>query len=147
MPMSQLRKTIRLIPFWGGTILLIPIFAVFALLSIPASFATGPEPAAGGVQLIMIEDPGCPYCARWHEEVGPSYAASAEGRFARLVRRGRNHPEVAKFENIIYSPTFIIARNGVEIGRIVGYPGPDFFWGFLTNILKRAGFSGQSNAH
>ena len=49
------------------------------------------------VELIMVEDPGCPYCARWDEEVGEAYAASAEGRFAPLVRRRRMDPEVQKF--------------------------------------------------
>ncbi len=93
-----------------------------------------------GVHLLMIEDPGCPYCARWHREVGTAYAASAEGKFAPLVRRHRNAADIINFRNIVFSPTFIIVRDGVEIDRIVGYPGPDFFWGLLGRILERAGY-------
>ena len=102
--------------------------------------STAPPGTASGVQLIMIEDRGCPYCARWNKEVEVAYAASAEGHFAPLVRRPRNHPDVKKFAKVIYSPTFIVVRDGVELGRIVGYPGADFFWGMLDQILTAAGF-------
>jgi len=146
MPIDPPRKRIRLIAFVDRRILLIPIIAVLAGLSISSLFdAVGAAPGeVSDVRLIMIEDPGCPYCARWHNEVGIAYAASAEGRFAPLVRRGRNHPDVAQFDNVIYSPTFIVVRNGVEIGRIIGYSGPDFFWGFLARLLKQAGFRAQN---
>ena len=148
MPIDPPRKRIRLIAFVDRRIFLIPITAVLAVLSILSfSKAVGAAPSdASDVRLIMIEDPGCPYCARWHNEVGIAYAASAEGRFAPLVRRGRNHPDVAQFDKIIYSPTFIVVRNGVEIGRIIGYSGPDFFWGFLARLLRQGGFQAQNGA-
>lgn len=104
------------------------------------------EKAKPGVQLVMIGEKGCPYCARWDKEVGVAYAASAEGQFAPLLRLDRSDPEAATFSNIHYSPTFIVLNNGVEIGRIVGYPGPDFFWGLLSQILQRAGFTANSQA-
>ncbi len=118
------------------------LLALGGLRCTPTVMAAGTAPSgtASGVQLIMIEDRGCPYCARWNEEVGGAYAASAEGLFAPLVRRPRNHPDVKKFANIIYSPTFIVVRGGVELGRITGYPGADFFWGMLDQILRPAGF-------
>lgn len=98
------------------------------------------------MRLIMIEDPGCPYCARWDREVGAAYLASAEGRFAPLTRRRRGHADVVRFANVVYSPTFIVVHDGVEIGRIVGYPGADFFWGLLGQILARAGFEADAKA-
>lgn len=101
--------------------------------------------ARSGVQLIMIDQAGCPYCARWDREIGVSYAVTPEGRFAPLIRRPRHHPDLAGFADSIYSPTFIVVRDGVEIGRIVGYPGADFFWGLLDQILARAGFKPESS--
>ena len=98
-----------------------------------------------GVHLIMVELAGCPYCARWDREIGISYGASPEGRFAPLVRLPRNHPALSAFADSIYSPTFIVVQDGVEIGRIVGYPGADFFWGLLDRILAQAGFKPESS--
>ena len=126
-----------------STFSLLMALAVMALLPLAAPGMTARADLTGkasGAQLIMVEDPGCPYCARWDAEVGISYAASAEGRFAPLVRRSRNHPDVKKLGNVIYSPTFILVRDGLEIGRIVGYPGADFFWGLLGELLEQAGF-------
>ncbi len=140
--MSWHRREFRSVSPIGLAVALLALVAL-VLSAMPASrgvVAAELKAAAPGVQLIMIEDPGCPYCARWEQEVGIAYAASAEGRFAPLVRLRRGHPDVSKFEHIIYSPTFIITRDGIEIGRIVGYPGPDFFWGLLGNVLERAGF-------
>lgn len=149
MPMGWLRRQLRPIaPAVGAAALTIALVALI-LSAMPASravVAAEVSRPASGVHLIMFEDPGCPYCARWEQEVGIAYAASAEGRFAPLVRRHRGHPDVSRFKDIIYSPTFIIARDGVEIGRIVGYPGPDFFWGLLGKLLARAGFRPQADA-
>lgn len=99
------------------------------------------EPAGPtGVRLIMVEDVGCPYCAKWDREVGAAYPISAEGRFAPLVRRFRRDPDIAFLKGIVYSPTFVVVQNGEEIGRITGYPAADFFWPMLVDILVKAGF-------
>lgn len=90
--------------------------------------------------LLMIEDRGCPYCARWDREVRDSYLNSAEGRFAPLVRRPRGSTDIAFVRNVIYSPTFVVLVRGHEIGRIIGYQGADFFWAELGSILMRGGF-------
>lgn len=90
--------------------------------------------------LLLIEDRGCPYCARWDRDVLPGYLNSDEGQFAPLVRRFRGSPDVAFIANVVYSPTFVVLANGREVGRIVGYQGPDFFWGDLNPLLARAGF-------
>jgi len=114
--------------------------AIFPIGSIRGETSNPAQNAAARVQLVMIGEKGCPYCARWDKEVGVAYPASAEGQFAPLLRLDRSDPEAAKFSNVLYSPTFIVLDNGVEIGRMVGYPGPDFFWGLLSRILQRAGF-------
>jgi hypothetical protein len=109
-------------------------------------FWTGPLGAEGSalgsspVILLLVEDPGCPYCARWDRDVGPAYARSAEGRFAPLVRRYRGSPDVGFLDRVVFSPTFVVLKEGQEVGRIVGYSGPDFFWSELSPLLVKAGF-------
>jgi hypothetical protein len=92
------------------------------------------------VVLLLVEDRGCPYCARWDREVGPAYARSPEGRFAPLVRRFRGSPDVGFLDAVVFSPTFVVLKEGKEVGRIVGYAGPDFFWSELSEVLSKAGF-------
>lgn len=108
---------------------------------VPAPAMGGPErKASSAVVLVMVEDRGCQYCARWESEVGLSYIKSAEGKFAHLVRRNRKHPQVVALSNIIYSPTFVLLADGRELGRIVGYQGADLFWIELAPLVAKAGF-------
>jgi hypothetical protein len=97
--------------------------------------------AADACSLVMVEDDGCVYCVRWHREVGDAYAKSAEGRFAPLERRRIRDPEIAFLRNVRYTPTFVLVRSEEEIGRITGYPGADFFWQLLAELLAKAGFN------
>ena len=39
--------------------------------------------------------------------------------------------------NPIYTPTFVLVNNGEEVGRILGYPGEDFFWGLLDRMIDK----------
>ena len=91
--------------------------------------------------LVMVQDPACPYCARWEAEVGHSYRASQEGKFAPLVVRPRGDPEISGLEKIVYSPTFVMLAYGQEVGRIVGYQGRDLFWMQLEPLMAQAGFA------
>jgi hypothetical protein len=93
------------------------------------------------VVLVMVQDPGCPYCARWEVEVGHSYRASKEGKFASLVVRRRGDPEITDLKKIVYSPTFVMLAYGKEVGRIVGYQGSDLFWMQLEPLVAKAGFA------
>lgn len=94
----------------------------------------------------MVEDAGCVYCVRWHEEVGQAYANSAEGRFAPLDRRMIRDPAIAFLRNVRYTPTFVLLRGQDEIGRITGYPGADFFWQLLAELLAKTSFSARKAA-
>lgn len=88
----------------------------------------------------MFETRGCPWCKLWHQQVGPGYEKSSEGRRAPLRRVDLADVEKAGVDlaaSVTASPTFVLADNGKEIGRITGYPGPDFFWGFLGELLSK----------
>lgn len=105
-----------------------------------APAAEGSALHSSPVILLLVEDRGCPYCARWDREVGPAYGRSPEGRFAPLVRRFRGSPDVSFLDSVVFSPTFVVLKEGKEVGRIVGYAGPDFFWSELSVVLSKAGF-------
>lgn len=87
----------------------------------------------------MVEQAGCIYCRRWHEDIGHIYPKTPEGRFAPLdvVDMGRGLPDrLSLARRVNYTPTFVLTRSGAEVARIEGYPGEDFFWGLLGMMLK-----------
>lgn len=91
-------------------------------------------------ELLMFEEQGCPWCERWHREVGLAYPKTEEGRRAPLRR-----VDIARSREIgvrlagpvTASPTFVLVEDGREVGRIVGHPGADFFWGLLGELLAK----------
>jgi thioredoxin-related protein len=110
-----------------------------ALLVVAAGM--GDARAVRASELVMFEDPGCVWCRRWHAEIGPSYPNTAEGRRAPLRRvhiRDQELAGVTLSARVTGTPTFVVADdNGAEVGRIAGYPGPDFFYPMLAEILDR----------
>ena len=98
-------------------------------------------PAVAGLGLLMFEQPGCIYCARWTEEVGPEYPLTDEGRAAPLTRIDLHAdlPEGVRITTApLFTPTFVLLSDGVEVGRIEGYPGEDFFWPLLGGLIRQA---------
>jgi len=96
--------------------------------------------AAASAELLMFEENHCPYCEQWKAEVGVIYAKTPQGKQAPLVSLDLYADWPARYRSlreIQYSPTFIVWHDEREIGRIVGYPGEDFFWGLLDQILAR----------
>ncbi len=88
----------------------------------------------------MLEQEGCHYCERWDEEIGILYHKTDEGKAAPLRRVDIHDPLPADLANLNtgnYTPTFVLIDKGNEIGRIRGYPGEDFFWGLLSQIMKK----------
>lgn len=91
--------------------------------------------------LLMAEEDGCIWCARWNAEISEIYPKTPEGRAAPLVRFDMHQapPDgISLASKVRFSPTFILVRNGMETDRIEGYPGEDFFWGLLGMMLERA---------
>lgn len=91
--------------------------------------------------LLMLDAPGCHWCQRWDAEVGVVYDKTAEGRAAPLRRHDIHAPlpkGVILVKKAHYTPTFVLLKDGAEVGRIEGYPGEDFFYGLLQNLLKKA---------
>ena len=110
-------------------------------LALLAALLLVPLAAPAETRLMMVDEPGCPYCAQWEAEVGDAYARTDEGRRAPLMRvdiRDLTH-DGALAGPVLYTPTFVLLVDGREAGRIEGYPGEDFFWGLLGQLLDGAG--------
>lgn len=98
-------------------------------------------PAQAEMALVMVEEQGCMWCARWNAEIAPIYPKTPEGKAAPLRRLDVNAeiPDDLTFKTPPhFTPTFILVDNGQEAGRIEGYPGEDFFWGLLGIMLETA---------
>lgn len=100
-----------------------------------------PSAASADPYLLMAEEAGCYWCARWDKEISQIYPKTDEGRTAPLKRYDLHHdaPDVEFERRVHYTPTFILVQDGTEVGRIEGYPGEDFFWGLLSMMFERAG--------
>jgi hypothetical protein len=104
-------------------------------------------PVAQAAELIMLERPGCSWCLRWNREIAPVYPKTAEGRQAPLRRVDVTEPWPADLAGVagdLYTPTFIVVDNGTEIARLRGYPGEDFFWPLLGEMLGKLPASGAA---
>lgn len=97
--------------------------------------------AAADTVLVMVEEQGCVWCARWNDEIAHIYPKTAEGRAAPLQRIDIYDASPAGMSfarGLNFTPTFVLMVDGVEVSRIEGYPGADFFWGLLGQMLSQA---------
>ncbi len=91
-------------------------------------------------ELVMVEQSGCHYCAKWNAEISHIYPKTKEGQRAPLRRVDlRALPDDISFSSKpVFTPTFVLVEAGKELGRIEGYGGDEFFW-FLLNQLFENG--------
>lgn len=111
------------------------LFLVISLLtaSVGAAWAD--------TQLVMVEEKGCIWCARWNTEIAPIYPKTEEGAAAPLRRmdiRAKRPDDITFARSLTFTPTFVLVVEGQEMSRIEGYPGEDFFWGLLGKMLSQA---------
>lgn len=115
------------------------VWALVAGLAICGAAASTPAPAA---ELVMFEQPGCAWCQRWDKEIGVAYPHSWEGRAAPLRRVDITEPwpgDLAYVKRDSYTPTFVLIDGGRELSRLRGYPGDNFFWPLLDQMLAKLG--------
>lgn len=108
---------------------------VFAAMAAQAGSTTD-------LRLLMIEQAGCAYCVAFNRDIAPIYAKTTEGAVAPLVHADlRNDlPEGITLVSRPYvTPTFIlIGPDGHEISRMTGFPGEDFFWPYIAQMIADA---------
>ena len=99
-----------------------------------------PARATAAAELVMFEATGCNWCRIWDAEVGHIYPKTDEAKVAPLRRvdlHGPRPDDLAAIKPVLYTPTFVLMHDGVEIGRIMGYPGDDHFWGLLGSLIDQ----------
>lgn len=88
--------------------------------------------------LVMVEQLGCVYCQAWDKDISTIYPLTDEGKAAPLIRIQLRAPVpegMTFLRPAAFTPTFVLLKDGSEIGRIEGYPGEDFFWALLGQML------------
>jgi len=107
--------------------LLLRISSLTLLLSVIFCFSILKATAA---ELVMFESDGCEWCEIWNEEIGGTYSKTTEAEIVplRRVDIDDDRPvDLKHLTGLVYTPTFIVLQDGREVGRIIGYPGEDFF--------------------
>lgn len=133
--------------------LVIPVLAGLIMVCefvpfLPASRAeaAATERIEKGVRLMMLDRKGCIFCGAWKREIGTGYGASAQGKAAPLAIVDIDGPwpdGLAIGRRPYLTPTFILLRDGQEIERLEGYPGKDYFYPVLTEMMQRAGVAAK----
>ena len=94
------------------------------------------------LRLLMIEQAGCYYCRVFNRDIAPVYESSKEGQIAPLVHaqlRGPLPEGITLASTPFVTPTFIlIGPDGAEIERLTGFPGEDFFWPYIGDMISAA---------
>ena len=103
-------------------------------------FLLSQEAVSGTLKLLMFESSTCYYCEIWHKEIGAIYPKTSEGRLAPLERLdifdSSLHGNILS-RDISFTPTFVLINDNMEVARLEGYPGEDFFWGLLSEMLLK----------
>ena len=113
----------------------IPRLLSLALLSLMYSGAATSVRAA---ELLMLEQPGCVWCARFNAEIAPAWPKTEEGRIAPLRRVDITEEWPSDLDNVAkerFTPTFVLMNEGKEVGRLRGYVGDEFFWYRIGELL------------
>ena len=95
---------------------------------------------AEAAELLMYRRPGCVWCLRWDQEIAPAYAKTEAGRRAPVRMVDMMHDRTGGIRlaaSVFFTPTFVLASKGREIGRIEGYAGQDLFWQMLHDQLAK----------
>lgn len=114
---------------------LVYLAAIAAMLA--ANFAVS---SANAAELVMFEQAGCVWCARFRAEIGPAYPKTEEGKIAPLREVDIHQPlpeDLAHLTVERYTPVFVLMQDGKEVGRIRGYPGDEFFWSMLDQLIAK----------
>jgi thioredoxin-related protein len=103
---------------------------------------------ANASELVMFDQAGCIYCQRWERDVGALYDKTDEAKALPLRRvdiQNQKMSGVALASPIRFTPTFVVADNGREVGRITGYSNDNAFWGLLDALAAKLQPSREPN--
>jgi thioredoxin-related protein len=116
--------------------------SLFLLLAVfIAGGGIWPAKAADSLgQLVMITSSHCPWCEAFEDDVGKVYDRTEE---ALIYPLRRHNFYTAMPDDLVHltpatmTPTFIVVRDGAEVGRIIGYPGAELFWWRISEFTAQ----------
>ena len=91
-------------------------------------------------ELLMLEQPGCVWCARFNAEIAPAWPNTDEGKRAPLRRVDITEAwpsDLSGVQKERFTPTFVLMDDGKEIGRLRGYVGDEFFWYRIGELIAK----------
>lgn len=98
--------------------------------------------SAQELRLLMIEQAGCYYCRVFNRDIAPAYTLSDIGQKAPLIHadlRGPLPDGITLASTPFVTPTFIlIGPDGQEVERLTGFPGEEFFWPYIRDMIDAA---------
>jgi hypothetical protein len=123
--------------------------AVLSLLALCGTIASvqaarGSDPVAAGKvtqEIVVFEVQNCSYCGMFRDHVLPGYRKSPRAsdlpvRFVDLTVADIDHMNLQG--PIQIAPTIVLMKDGAEVGRIVGYTGPEIFNQLVTRMMGAA---------
>ncbi|WP_278922532.1 hypothetical protein [Pseudophaeobacter profundi] len=146
-PLVLFRRALSLVPALLTVAIIGPVMA-----ALPAAAAASDRPAQTDTpsrQLVMVEQRGCEWCKRWNAEIAPIYPKTREGRFAPLRREDLHAlpDDLVLARRVTFTPTFLLIEDSHELARLEGYPGEDFFWPLIAELMRRhLGFTPEAEA-
>ena len=114
--------------------------SLFFLLAISFDSAGPVKAADSRGHLVMITSSHCPWCEAFEKDVGKGYNLTEEALIYPLRRHDfyKAMPDdLAYLTPATMTPTFIVVRDGLEVGRIIGYPGAELFWWRLSEFTAQ----------
>lgn len=116
--------------------------AVLVLLAPAASRAaldfTSPIDTPSGMEIVVVEAPGCIYCHLFRRDVWPSYLSSQRAKTVPMKFIDLNSAAAGDLQllgPIESVPTVLVVLRGHELGRIPGYIGPESFFHSIDRLL------------
>lgn len=112
-----------------------------AVAAVGASSTADIETSALGaprLELVVVEEPNCLYCALLRRDLYPAYAASprareAPMRFIDVAALDASRLKLAHTVDVV--PTVLVLKEGAEIGRVPGYATREIFFSAINALL------------
>jgi hypothetical protein len=114
--------------------------SLFFLLVISVGVAGSVKAADSRGQLVMITSSHCPWCEAFEHDVGKGYDLTEEALIYPLRRHDFYEAlpdDLAYLTPATMTPTFIVVLDGMEVGRIIGYPGAELFWWRISEFTAQ----------
>ena len=112
----------------------------FMCASLVVIFSVLAGTGGDGAELLIFEQPACPFCAAFNREIAPDYPQSRAGRIAPLRHVNIHKSRTGGIEGLdpaVFTPTFVLVEKGREVGRLLGYPGRRYFYPEIQLLLDK----------